>query len=519
MKTLYDLVLTASKKYGSKIAIEDDCDFITFNEIYIESLKVSKFLTDKGLKKGDRVSICMGKSIYQILAIIGVAIAGGIFVPILPNLKKDGLKYILDHSGSKFIITDLDRHKEFENLKKKCKVFFYCKPSLLKDNKKNISKLISNYSHKIDLKHKNKPDDDIAIIYSSGSTGYPKGIVIPNKNLELGARIVSQYLKTKKNDRIACVLSFNFDYGLNQLWQCLLVGSTLCLYEIFFYPDFFKFCKRKKITIIPLMPVIISLLTHNISNVNKKFINRNIKYICTSGGIVSKQMILVLRKIFPKAKIYLMYGLTEAFRSSFLDPKKSLRKYYSIGRAIPKVKLNIVREDYSECKQGEVGELVHRGGCVSSRYWKDKVSSRERFKKISRFPREITVFSGDLVKKDKEGDIIFVSRKDFMIKTMGFRVSPTEIESQVFKYKYIFQCVVFSVKDENIGESIILSYTTKNNKKIKNENLKKHLIERLPKYMMPKKFLYFKKFKITGNQGKIDRKEVVEISKNLLKNA
>ena len=207
-----------------------------------------------------------------------------------------------------------------------------------------------------------------------------------------------------------------------------------------------------------------------------------------------------------------MYGLTEAFRSTYLEPKKSLKKYYSIGKAIPKVKINILRENFSECKPGEIGELVHRGGCISSRYWNDKKSSLKRFRYISRFPSEVTVFSGDLVKKDKEGDIIFISRKDSMIKTMGYRVSPTEIEDQMLKHNLINQCVVFSKKDDEIGEKIFLSYTSTNKKKIKDEKLKSFLIKKLPKHMIPEKIYFFKKFKITGNQGKIDRKNVINLA-------
>ena len=143
------------------------------------------------------------------------------------------------------------------------------------------------------------------------------------------------------------------------------------------------------------------------------------------GRSVEKNLIVNLKKIFPKAKIYLMYGLTEAFRSTFLNPRYALSKYNSIGQAIPMVKIHILNKKYEDCKVGEIGELVHRGGCVSKGYFRDKNKTNKIFRKISRFPNEIVVFSGDLVKKDDEGDIFFVGRKDSLIKTAGYRVSPT----------------------------------------------------------------------------------------------
>ena len=514
MRSLPELVAFAAKKYNSNIAIEDKEKKITFIEIYLEAKKVAKFLINNQIKVGDRVSIYMSKSINQVISIIGVSLAGGVFVPILPNLKKDSLKHIINHSGTKILITDSKKLSEIKILQFKGKLFVF-DDFYKKSNKRNIKFQVSKIRNVDNIKKKINKNSDAAIIYSSGSTGMPKGIIIPHKKFELGAKIVSKYLHTKKNDIIACVLSFNFDYGLNQLWQSLLLGCKLCLYEIDFNQDFFRFCKEKKITAIPLMPVIISMLISK----KQKSKNLNVKYICTSGGSVSKTMVVNLKKLFPNAKIYLMYGLTEAFRSSFLDPKKSLNKYYSIGKAIPGVKLNILNDNFSECKVGQIGELVHRGGCVSSGYWKDKHSTKKRFRVISRFPKEITVFSGDLVKKDKSGDIIFISRKDSMIKTMGFRVSPSEIENQAIKYKNIFQCVVFSQKDEEIGEKIILSYTSTNKKKIREDKLRGFLNSRLSKHMMPKKIIHLKKFKVTGNQGKIDRKDVINRSLKLKINA
>ena len=511
MNTIPDLVFSACKKFNFKPAIEEDSKTFSFKDVYEQSMKISNFLIKNNLKKGDRVAICMNKSIFQVLSILGVSFSGGIFVPVLPNLKKDGINHILSHSGAKFIITDYKRYNEVKKTNYKCKVFFCCENVSSGTKYKNIWREITNYKKKMSHKLKILPNDDAAIIYSSGSTGYPKGIVIPHKNFKLGAEIVSDYLKTKKNDRIAGVLSFNFDYGLNQLWQCFYKGCTLVLKEIIFYQEFLKFCKSKKITAIPLMPVIISLITAGIK-IKQSYALERVSYVCTSGGSVTKKMVINLKKLFPKARIVLMYGLTEAFRSTYLEPKKSLKKYYSIGKAIPKVKINILRENFSECKPGEIGELVHRGGCISSRYWNDKKSSLKRFRYISRFPGEVTVFSGDLVKKDKDGDIIFISRKDSMIKTMGYRVSPTEIEDQMLKHNLINQCVVFSKKDDEIGEKIFLSYTSTNKKKIKDEKLKSFLIKKLPKHMIPEKIYFFKKFKITGNQGKIDRKNVINLA-------
>ena len=129
-------------------------------------------------------------------------------------------------------------------------------------------------------------------------------------------------------------------------------------------------------------------------------------------------------------------------------------------KAIPGVKLDILNDEGKECKPGEIGELIHRGGCISLGYWNDKKSTKKVFKK---FKRENAVFSGDLVKKDKDGDIFFVGRKDHMIKTAGYRVSPSEVEYELLRNKKINNLFVFGVKDNNLGQSIVCAYTSKKN--------------------------------------------------------
>ncbi len=205
-----------------------------------------------------------------------------------------------------------------------------------------------------------------------------------------------------------------------------------------------------------------------------------------------------------------MYGLTEAFRSTYLKPNKVLKKYNSIGKAIPKVKIHILNTKLQDCKVGEVGELVHRGGCISKGYYRDSKNTKKVFRKIKRFPGEKVVFSGDLVKKDNEGDIFFIGRKDHMIKTAGYRVSPTEVENQIMKIKNIKFVVVTSKYDSIKGQKIICAYTTKNKKKISDGFFIKSCQNYLPTYMIPANKYFFKKLPITGNQGKINRSEVIK---------
>ena len=496
--TIPDLIEINSKKYKNKRIFYFDNKYITYGEFKELLDKTKSFLKSLKLKKNSKISICMGKSLDQILIMIASISLNYVVVPILPALKKHSIHHIIRNSNSKLIITDTKRSLEIpEIFAKKILIF-------------SLSKLDSvKFCSNKNLKNKILPNDPSFIIYSSGSTGMPKGILIPHVNLLKGAKIVSKYLDTKFNDRILGILSFNFDYGLNQIWQTLYKGCTLYLYDFFFPNDLLIFIKKHKITALPLMPVIISLAFQNIN----RTVSRKVRYICTSGGPVDKNIIYRLKKLFPRSKIYLMYGLTEAFRSSYLLPSKVLKKPNSIGSAIPTVKLHILRDDHKDCKVNEIGELVHRGGCISLGYFKDKKKTSKVFRRVPRFDNEIVVFSGDLVKRDNDGDIYFIGRKDHMIKTAGHRVSPTEVELQINKIKNIKFSLACGVYDKIRGQKIVCAYTTTNNKYINKNKLFRNIETLLPTHMQPVDFIYFKKFPITGNQGKINRPFVTNLIK------
>jgi acyl-CoA synthetase (AMP-forming)/AMP-acid ligase II len=504
-----------SNQFPDKVALVHDSISLTFKELHHQALATSNVLRHIGIKKGDRIGICMNKSIDQVIVILGSLYANAIFVPVLPRLKRDNIAHIISDSGMRFMISESTRLAEVEEFSAEVNILIgngiedgkYLDLLSLRGNLKDSINFFSSIS-----------EDPAGIIYSSGSTGRPKGIVTSHRNFYDGARIVSSYLGTQHDDRIAGILSFNFDYGLNQIWQCLYKGSTLYLHDLLLPSDFFSFVEKSKITALPLMPVIISrIFDPRFSNSSKIPKLESVRYVCSSGGRVSPVMIDYLKKTFVNAEIFLMYGLTEAFRSTFLPPEQLDIRPGSIGRAIPETEIYVLDENNEDCPPGVPGELVHRGGCISKGYWNDEEKTAFRFKTISKFPGERVVFSGDLVKKDEDGYIYFISRKDNMLKNSGIRISPTEVEETIEKNKRILASVVFGVENIEVGHDLVLVYRTADKEPIPQVELISFLKKELPSHMVPKFQIHMSDFPVLGNDGKIDRVAVIAIASRLLK--
>lgn len=219
-----------------------------------------------------------------------------------------------------------------------------------------------------------------------------------------------------------------------------------------------------------------------------------------------------LRKALPETEVFLMYGLTEAFRSTYLDPSQLDARPGSMGKAIPNAQILVVREDGSECDPEEPGELVHRGALVAQGYWNDPTKTAERFKpapgQLKELPNpELAVWSGDQVKKDSEGYLYFITRKDEMIKTSGYRVSPTEIEEELFASGMVIEAVVFGVAHPMLGQAIVAIVQV--NEGFDEKQILKYCQQNLANYMVPQKLVNYDQLPRNPN-GKIDR--------NLLKN-
>ncbi|HEU5270531.1 MAG TPA: AMP-binding protein [Jatrophihabitans sp.] len=506
--TLYSiaaLVEDAASRFGDRPAITDGTVTLSFAELHAAASRTALALRRDGLDRGDRVGICMAKTVDQAVAILGVALADAIIVPILPRLKREGIRHIVTDVGMRLVITDAARAGEIHAAVPELP--FLYGHSGAAEPARDLTLLRTTADGRLPMA--SIGSDVAAVIYSSGSTGRPKGIMVSHRNIVDGARITAAYLGTSGSDRIGSLLSLNFDYGLNQLWQSLLTGAMLCLHELIFPADCFTFLAEQRITALPVMPAIITRMFDPRLLRSRPAVDlTGVRYISSSGGPVSQRMLDNLAASFPAARTFLMYGLTEAFRSTYLDPAELHRRPTSIGRAIPEVEILVLDEQLRQVAPGEHGQLVHRGGCISKGYWNAPAETAQRFGTLPQYPGETVVFSGDIVYSDAEGYLYFVGRRDAMIKTSGFRVSPTEVEEIAVQFPGIDSCAAVGVANVEVGQDIALLYTAA--RPVDEPAYRRFLAERLPRHMVPRHLFAEESLPVTGNQGKLDRPALAE---------
>jgi acyl-CoA ligase (AMP-forming) (exosortase A-associated) len=350
-------------------------------------------------------------------------------------------------------------------------------------------------------------DGDVAaILYTSGSTGKPKGVVLSHRNLVAGALSVSSYLNNTQEDRILCVLPLSFDYGLSQLTTAFAVGACAVLLNHLLLRDIIDAVDRERITGLAAVPPLwIQLADLSWSHA------RRLRYITNSGGVMQRHTLRGLRKALPQAQIYLMYGLTEAFRSTYLAPEQLDIRPDSIGKAIPNAEILVLRGDGTPCGPNEPGELVHRGALVALGYWNDPARTAERFRPLpdraGGLPiPELAVWSGDTVRTDEDGFLYFIGRSDDMIKTSGYRVSPAEVEEVVYATGLVTEAAAIGVPHAHLGQSIALIAAVPAGGATDRAALLAACKQDLPAYMVPARIDIRQSPLPRNPNGKIDRK-------------
>jgi acyl-CoA ligase (AMP-forming) (exosortase A-associated) len=350
-----------------------------------------------------------------------------------------------------------------------------------------------------------------AILYTSGSTGNPKGVVLSHRNMVAGAKSVSQYLENSSDDRILSVLPLSFDAGLSQLTTAFAVGAHAVLLNYLLPRDVVRACAESEITgLTGVPPLWIQLAEIDWPEPGR----RSMRYFANTGGHMPRPVLQRLRTLMPRAKPYLMYGLTEAFRSTYLDPAEVDRRADSIGKAIPNAEILVVRPNGALCDAEEEGELVHRGALVAMGYWNDPERTAARFKPAPGQPSgiclpELAVWSGDRVRRDADGFLYFIGRLDEMIKTSGYRVSPTEVEEIVYATGLVGSAAALGVPHPRLGQGIVLLATPPADGTLDRDALLLCCRRDMPQYMVPLSIVERPTLPRNPN-GKIDRKQLAE---------
>ncbi len=511
---LHQLISSQANRTPNAIAlhIKDTEYSYSFLNQAIEA--VSKGFLTLGLKRGERVATYLPKTAENVFSMFGAAHAGGVFVPVNPLLKPNQVAYILRDCNVRVLVTSSQRLKQLAPSLRDCPDL----EAIIVTDNESPSALLSNHcvllgweyflNNVIDgSPHPHIDGDMAAILYTSGSTGNPKGVVLSHKNMVTGAKSVASYLNNHPEDRLLAALPFSFDYGLSQLTTAFSVGASVALIDYLLPRDIIRGVQRYKITGLAAVPPLWNQLAQlEWSEETRK----HLRYITNSGGAMPQATTAKLRASLPETQVFLMYGLTEAFRSTYLPPDQIDLRPDSIGKAIPNAEILVVRQDGSECDPGEPGELVHRGSLVAMGYWNDATKTAERFKPSPNKPKgiplqEIAVWSGDHVRKDEEGYLYFISRLDEMIKTSGYRVSPSEVEEVVYNIPGIKEAAALGLPHPVLGQAILL--VAHGDETITSDAISTHCKKELPNFMVPQKVILVTHMPHNQN-GKIDRKRL-----------
>jgi len=516
---LHHLITDTACRLPDAEALKLKNNSLTYQELNQHTMQFSSALQFHGISRYSRIAVFLPKTFETVITIFGSSMAGCVFVPVNPVLKPEQVRYILNNCNVRVLVTSTDRLRLLQEALGHCQDLHtvICTDDELADD---ISfDHITLYTWENYLKAIKELMPEIrsvdtalaAILYTSGSTGKPKGVMLSHRNMVCGANSVSEYLSNDKNDRILAVLPFSFDAGFSQLTTGFKNGACVIMLDYLLPRDVIKTAKKENITGITAVPplwVQLAQLKFEPDDAS------SLRYIANTGGAMPLATLEILREKLPSTDIFLMYGLTEAFRSTFLPPSELDKRPTSMGKAIPNAEILVVREDGSECAPEEPGELVHRGSLVSMGYWNDPEKTAERFKPLPeeidgiQFD-EIAVFSGDKVKKDKEGFLYFISRNDEMIKTSGYRVSPTEIEEIIYQTGMVNEVAAFSAPHPAIGQAIVVAVSVDNHDTFNSDSILAECKQRLPGYMLPAKIVTYATLPKNPN-GKLNRKVLSE---------
>jgi long-chain acyl-CoA synthetase len=469
------------------------------------------------VRRHDRVVILLDNCPETVISLYGTLKAGGVFVILAGSVKAAKLKYILDNSGANVLVTHTSKARvvteALEQIEREIKTIWvgpkHSIPAELASSSQSWEEIFANVGETETRTNGQLPrcmDVDLAtLIYTSGSTGEPKGVMSTHHHMISAARSVIQYIGNYTNDRILNVLPLSFSYGLYQVIMAFMFGGTVVLEQSLQFPcRIFELIDRERVTGLPVVPTLIAMLL-KIQEFSL-FDLGTLRYLTSAGAALPVEHIHLLRKLLPHVNIISMYGLTECKRVCYLPPEQLGQRPSSVGKAMPNCEVFVVDEAGNEVSAGQTGELIIRGSNVMAGYWNDPDLTAKTYR-TGRYPGEKILYSGDTFRRDDDGFLYFLGRKDDMIKSRGERISAREVENVLCALDGVAEAFVIGVPDDILGQAVKAYIVPSPGRELNEKDVLRFCAAKMETFMVPKYIELVEELPKTPN-GKIDKKQL-----------
>lgn len=511
---LHDFLIQAARRTPGKVALVSEGQRWTYAELDRRSDALAHFLRGRGVARGDRVALFLDNTVEAVVGFWGALKADAVVTIFNPQTKGEKLTYLLEDCEPAALLVQAWHEPVFGAVvgnARTLKAIVVARakdPAALGTRERFVSweEAVADGGpagpptrRAIDL-------DLAAIVYTSGSTGEPKGVMLSHLNMLTAARSITSYLGNTTDDVILCALPFSFDYGLYQMIMAFAAGGRLVLEKSFAYSaEMLRLMVDEGVTGFPGVPTMFAMI-EDLKHLPSYDFSR-VRYVTNTAAALSPRLLFRLREIFPAARVFSMYGLTECKRCSYLPPEEIDRRPASVGVAIPNTELWVVDEHGTKLGPNAVGQLVVRGATVMQGYWRKPEATARRLRP-GPSPGEMVLFTGDLCRFDEDGFLYFVSRMDDIIKSRGEKVAPREVEHTLLAIPGVREAAVVGAPDPLLGQAVVAFVVPADGASLTAGALRRECQKRLENFMVPSHINIVAALPRNEN-GKVDRRALV----------
>jgi long-chain acyl-CoA synthetase len=497
-----DLLSKPAQEHPDRPAVWFKGEWRTYHDLWQQAVKVAMLLRSLGVQPGDRVALFMENSFNYIGAHFGIMQAGAVEVSLNTEFRAEGIRDVLGDCGARILIAGTkhqtvwkevaSRFPQLRNIITDHELDYECSP---KGDQATYSTSRTDAAPSPNGPLPDREENDLAsIVYTSGVTGTPKGVMLSHRNLLSNAQSIVQYLALQSRDRMMVVLPFYYIYGRSLLYSHFLTGGSLVIDNRFAFPSVVLNTMRDlEVTAFAGVPSTYSILLHKTDVRTRRF--PSLRLVTQAGGGMTPALQKEVVKTFHPARLFVMYGATEASpRLTYVAPEMLPQKWGSIGRAVPGVEVIVADPEARQLPPNVIGEIAARGPNIMLGYWNDPEAT-------AKVLRHGYYFTGDLGYADRDGYVYLTGRTRDLIKTGGQRVSAKEIEDAIADVPGVLETAVIGVPDDILGEAI-KAYVVPDHPNITEETLRRALGNHLPHFKLPKS-VEFRKSLPKTQSGKI----------------